>query len=41
VRRDGKTWAFTKMWGERTEEIMRLWLAKYPQARISVTPVEE
>ena len=41
VRSGGKTWVFTKMWGERTEEIMRKWLARYPKAGIRVTRAAE
>ena len=33
----GKTWAFTKMWGINTEEVMRTWISKYPQANIQVS----
>ena len=41
IRSGGKTWVFTKMWGERTEEIMHAWIAKYPEADIRVTRAEE
>jgi hypothetical protein len=34
VHSDGKTWAFTKMWGKRTEEVMHRWIAEYPHANI-------
>ena len=34
---DGKTWAFTKMWGIDTEQVMMDWISKYPQANIKVT----
>jgi hypothetical protein len=38
---DGKTYAFTKMWGTRTEEGMRDLLEKYPDYDISFSPVQE
>ena len=41
IRSGGKTYVFTKMWGERTEEIMRTWIAKYPSAGIKVTRAAE
>jgi len=37
IHSGGKTYVFTKMWGERTEEIMHAWIAKYPSAGIKVT----
>jgi hypothetical protein len=37
IQSGGKTWVFTKMWGERTEDVMRAWIASYPNAGISVT----
>jgi hypothetical protein len=40
IRSGGKTWVFTKMWGERTKEIMCTWIAKYPSAGIKVTRAE-
>lgn len=33
---DNKTWAFTKMWGTRTEEVITEWLSQYPQANIKI-----
>ena len=33
----GKTWAFTKMWGTPTEEVMRNWIEQYPDCKISIT----
>ncbi len=41
IRSGGRTYVFTKMWGERTEEIMRTWIAKYPSAGIKVTRAAE
>ncbi len=41
VRCGGKTWTFTKMWGERTEEIMRTWLETYPEAGIKIRRAED
>lgn len=41
VRFGSKTWTFTKMWGERTEEIMRTWLEEYPEAGIRITRAED
>jgi hypothetical protein len=41
IRSGGRTYVFTKMWGERTEEIMRTWIAKYPNAGIKVTRAVE
>lgn len=32
-----KTWAFTKMWGVRTEEVIMRWMATYPDADIKVS----
>jgi hypothetical protein len=37
----GKTWAFTKMWGIRSEEILKHWVSKYPNAGIKVRRAEE
>jgi hypothetical protein len=41
IRSGGKTWVFTKMWGERTEDIMRTWIAKFPRAGIKITRAVE
>ena len=32
----GRTWVFTRLWGTDTEQAMRTWLAKYPEARVKV-----
>ena len=37
IHSDGKTWAFTKMWGQRTEEIMISWLEHYPNSSVKIT----
>ena len=37
----GKTWAFTKMWGIRSEDILKRWVARYPNAGITVSRAEE
>lgn len=37
IKTGGKTWAFTKMWGIKTEEVMSDWISKYPQANVIVT----
>lgn len=37
IYQDGKTWVFSKMWGERTEEIMREWISRYPESGIQIT----
>lgn len=36
IQSDGKTWAFTKMWGTKTEEIMQRWLSEHPNSGITV-----
>ena len=35
---DGRTYAFTKMWGNRTAEAMQMLVNKYPQYKIEVAP---
>lgn len=37
VHSDDKTWAFTKMWGTKTEEIMANWISQYPDAAVKVS----
>lgn len=32
IHSQDRTWVFTKMWGIRTEQVIRTWLAKYPEA---------
>jgi len=38
---DGRTYAMTKMWGERTEEAIRALLKAFPGYKIQVTPSDE